>query len=103
MPGQKSSTARTIPPRQSTKEAVSPQPKHDDLIDFGPDDGSTNAQRPPMPPSGGDPKVESTGEISTLLKATGKPSEGPLIDFHDDLKNNIPSIKTEDTSASKDA
>lgn len=83
MPGQKPSIAHTIPPRQSTKEAVPPQPKHHDLIDFSQDDGSANAQRPPMPSSGGDPKVESTGEISEMLKATGKPSEGPLIDFHE--------------------
>lgn len=103
IPGQKSKAAHAIPPRQTTHEAVPPQPKNDDLIDFGQDDGPADTQRPPMPPSGGDPKVESTGEISELLKATGKPSEGPLIDLHDDLKNSLPAIKKEDTSGSNDS
>lgn len=87
IPGQKPRPAAKIPPRH---EAAAPRPKNDDLINFGPDDSSADTQRPPMLSSGGDPKVESSGEISELLKATGKPSEGPLIDFQDDLKTNLP-------------
>lgn len=102
LPGQKPKVAHAIPPRQSTHEAAAPQPKQDDLIDFGQDDGPADTQRPPMPPSGGDPTVESSGEISEMLKATGKPSEGPLIDLHDDLKNSLTTMKKEDTSGSTD-
>ena len=83
-------------------EAPPAQPHNDDLIDFGQDDSPADVQRPSIPSSSVDPRVESSGEISGMLKATGKPSEGPLIDFHDDLRNNIPSIKREDTSGSND-
>lgn len=47
-------------------------------------------------------RMESTGEISGLLKATGKPYEGPLIDFHHDLKRNIPDVHRSDTAGSND-
>lgn len=46
--------------------------------------------------------MESTGEISGLLKATGKPYEGPLIDFHHDLKKNVPNVHRSDTTGSND-
>lgn len=101
LPGQKSGAAQ-LPPRQHTDEAPPLQPRNNDLIDFGQDSTPADLPRPSMPPSGGDPKVESTGEISGLLKATGTPAEGPLIDFHDDLKNKLPTIKREDTSGSND-
>lgn len=97
--GQKASSANAIPPRSTENKAVPPQSNHDDPIDFGQDDSPAEPQRPPVR---GDPKVESTGEISELLNSTGKPSEGPLIDFHHDLKKNIPSIQRSDTTGSND-
>lgn len=46
--------------------------------------------------------MESSGEISGLLKATGKPSEGPLLDFHEDLKKEIPVVRRSDTTGSNE-
>lgn len=105
LPGQMKDGANPIPPRaaeskpganKSSESKQTPaqpaQPAHDDLIDFSQDDSPAEAARPAAVPSTIDSRTESTGEISGLLKSTGKPSEGPLIDFHNDLKKNIPSI-----------
>lgn len=117
VPGQKDNRSQTIPPRPADGKSVgtasstvpAPAPAehkpapaeadHGDLIDFGQDDSPAN---PPQRPVATDPRVESTGEISGLLKSTGKPSEGPLINFHSDIKGNTPSMPRSDTTASND-
>ena len=46
---------------------------------------------------------ESTTEIQTLLAATGTVAkEGPLIDFHQDMKKDLPAIKKVDSEDSHD-
>lgn len=102
--GQKMNGLNAIPPRSAESEPALAETKpaelqQDDLIDFGQDDTPVES---PRSLTGGDPRLESTGEISGLLKATGKPYEGPLIDFHHDLKKNIPSVHRSDTTGSND-
>lgn len=101
-PGQKANTTHSIPPRAGTSQAPPPQPKQDDLIDFGQDDTPAEPPKPIERQLKDDPKVESTGEISGMLKSTGKASEGPLIDFHEDLKKNVPDIQRSGTTGSND-
>lgn len=101
-PGQKANPTNSIPPRASTSQAPPPQPKQDDLIDFGQDDTPAQPPKPLERQLKDDPKVESTGEISGMLKSTGKASEGPLIDFHKDVKKNVPDIRRSDTTGSND-
>lgn len=98
--GQKATAANPIPPRQTeSAEAAAPAPKEslqNDLIDFGQSDAPSE---PPKPVA---PELESTGEISSLLKSTGKSTEGPLIDFHHDLKKSVPAMSRSDTTSSND-
>ncbi|KAK0662053.1 hypothetical protein QBC41DRAFT_32477 [Cercophora samala] len=54
-------------------------------------------EKPPLDSNHG-----STAEIQTMLAATGgKPKDGPLIDFHDDMKKTLPAnpkrVSTEDS------
>lgn len=103
--GPKDSGSNVIPPRsevESEPKATETKPaelQHDDLLDFSQDETAVES---PRSPPGYDPRVESTGEISGLLKATGKPYDGPLIDFHHDLKKTIPSVQRSDTAESND-
>jgi hypothetical protein len=59
----------------------------------------TEGPRPPI-----DPQHQSTVEIQTLLAQTGSTaSGGPLLDFHEELKTNLPAhLKRGDTSESND-
>lgn len=62
-------------------EAPKEQPE-DDLIDFGQNDEP--AEKAPEP-------VKQPSEIEQMLASTGKPAEGPLLDFMQDLKKDLPS------------
>lgn len=98
--GQKATSANSILPRQSESAGgAAPVPKEslqNDLIDFGQNDAPSEPPRPAAP------EIESTGEISGLLKSTGKVTEGPLIDFHNDLKKSVPVIRRSETTSSND-
>lgn len=63
--------------KQSTNRLVEKPKEEDSLIDFGNDEASTPATKKP-------------NEIEILLAATGKPAEGPLIDFTQDLRKDLP-------------
>ncbi|KAM0252127.1 hypothetical protein ACHAQJ_007867 [Trichoderma viride] len=83
--GQTLSRRPSIPPQTSSpkstkkpiKEAAEKPKEEDSLIDFGNDDTPT-------------PVTKKPDEIESLLAATGKPAEGPLIDFAQDLKKDLP-------------
>ena len=109
--GQKATQRNAIPPRGTSFSGPSAQhapetQESGDLIDFGGDDKPADLPAPMQPTTSGqkqDPKVESSGEISGLLRQTGTPApNGPLIDFHEDLQKNIPSVKRSDTEESHD-
>lgn len=106
--GQKQDSSNQIPPRPAeSKSAPAPdaaKSTHDDLIDFGQDDAPVQPPQPQRPTASLQSNVESTGEISGLLKSTGKPAaDGPLLDFHHDLQKTIPEIRRSDTTGSTDA
>ena len=62
-------------------------PPQDDLIDFGEGDAPT-----PTPAKADKPESTPTpDEIEKMLTSTGKPAEGPLIDFTQELKKDLPS------------
>ncbi|PNP42781.1 hypothetical protein TGAMA5MH_05524 [Trichoderma gamsii] len=85
VPGQPMTRRPSIPTQASSPKAVKKSTNHvvekskeeDSLIDFGNDQTST-------------PAVKSPDEIEKLLTATGKPADGPLIDFAQDLKKDLP-------------
>ncbi|KAI9166949.1 oxysterol-binding [Paramyrothecium foliicola] len=82
--GQKPNQANAIP-KYEPKPPGEPQSqdasKGDDLIDFG--QNEEPAQPPPAP-------SKQPNEIENMLASTGKPAEGPLIDFAKDLKKDLP-------------
>lgn len=63
--------------KKSANQVVEKPREEDSLIDFGNDEAST-------------PAVKSPDEIEKMLTATGKPADGPLIDFAQDLKKDLP-------------
>ncbi|KAK0618466.1 hypothetical protein B0T17DRAFT_538004 [Bombardia bombarda] len=94
----------TRPSSQATPAIPTPTPSNngDDLIDFGQADAQpkvvqkqeeevskpavSEEERPAL-----DAAHKSTAEIQTMLAATGaRASEGPLIDFQQDLKKDLP-------------
>jgi hypothetical protein len=110
IPGQKPNQRHVIPPHSPTSEANKQlgniadetevrenrqpaQPAQDNLIDFS----EPPAQQPISPPAAPVPapvhvlEPSPNHEISNLLNSTGKPAEGPLIDFTEDLKKDLPS------------
>ena len=74
--------SNAIPPHKGAKPTANDvQPNanpEESLIDFG-----DQAPAPQEPPT-------KNNEITDLLTSTGKPSEGPLLDFTDDLKKDLP-------------
>jgi hypothetical protein len=102
--GQKPDQTNCIPPHASVSTPSSQQQPpeenaHEDLIDFGQNDiaeplaTETNVQH-----GKASAEASSGDEILDMLMATGKPAQsGPLIDFHEDLRMNVPVIKRSDT------
>ncbi|KAH6651103.1 hypothetical protein F5144DRAFT_589409 [Chaetomium tenue] len=118
--GQKFNQQNVIPPRASLE--VNEPPKDPpsaagDLIDFGdseptpqpplakeqPPAAEEQPQTPANPPPL-DPSHPSTTEIQEMLSETGSQAkDGPLVNFHGDMKKNLPgSAKRTDSTASED-
>ena len=97
--GQKLDGKNAIPPWTTNASVAQPTTNHfDDLIDFGQNDPAPS-QMPAL-----DARHNSTAEIQSLLSSTGTPAPtGPLIDFQDDLKKELPqSLKRQNTEGSVD-
>ncbi|KAK4449280.1 Oxysterol-binding protein-like protein OBPalpha [Podospora aff. communis PSN243] len=106
--GQKWDPKHVIPPRASLSEAR-PSSIGCDLIDVGDDEPSCAKRETPPPKAGPKPPLdashESTAEIQEMLVSTGATSGGgPLIDFHKDMKKELPpsQLKRADTEDSSD-
>ncbi len=69
--------AETQPPAAEAQPAPA-SGGGDDLIDFG-DSSAPSA-----------PAVPKADNVENLLAQTGKPAEGPLLDFADDMKKELP-------------
>lgn len=104
--GQKPDQRNVIPPRTpgpavNSQPVMQPEqhtgkPSQDDLIDFSQNDAPATPAPVPVPvPAAGEADItnatQSKDEIEKLLHSTGKPAEGPLIDFQDDMKKDLPS------------
>jgi len=108
--GQKVNDSNRIPPHIPQHKSSVLEPTHqidadntkpnDDLIDFGQNDDTTAGQSPAAADSSNHSKV---GEIQNLLESTQTPPPGgALIDFHEDIKKDLPTIKRSDTEESHD-
>jgi len=102
--GQKQTEKNPIPPPHQRSESynstsipTNPQPpaEHGDLIDFG--QNENHPVQPSIPADLHAAQTQNNGQLQkdleTTLKSTSSPQpKGPLLDFHDDLKNNISDI-----------
>ena len=75
------------------------------MIDFGSDEpvhqepspkeqSNASGNQPPL-----DPSHPSTADVQELLDSTGTHKQGALIDFHDDMKRDLP-VSTKPTTSS---
>jgi oxysterol-binding protein-related protein 8 len=89
--GQKNQQKNVIPPRSQPSSPRAPSSKkEEDLIDFGQWDAKPSENGHEIKPTL-DSTHKSTAEIQSLLAATGsRAHEGPLIDFQQDMKKNLP-------------
>lgn len=100
--GQQLDQRNAIPPRASLSEPRAlPNEASGDLIDFG-DDGSA-----PQQPLGNQPSLDphrSTAPVrETPSTNSRRAQEGSLIDFHEDMKKNLPGgIKRTESADSDD-
>jgi hypothetical protein len=122
--GQQFDHKNAIPPRHSPSEPKDRQKEPNgegggDLIDIGDDKATAPPPQPSSEEQGQgqnqeqnkgyrppiDPSHNSTSEIQEMLSSTGsRTKEGPLIDFHEDMKKDLPgsSIKRTNTAESED-
>jgi hypothetical protein len=97
--GQKPSQQNVIPPHSpSAKPAetatVQPVENHidDNLINFDDTPAPANPEQPAKPEQPAPVKeAPKESEIQGLLSSTGKQANGPLLDFTNDLKKDLPS------------
>jgi hypothetical protein len=72
------------PSEDSPEEDNGTQPAGEDLIEFGEGNGAPTKTEPaPLP-------AQTPDEIEKMLTSTGKRSEGPLIDFTEEMKKDLP-------------
>ncbi|KAF5662813.1 putative oxysterol-binding protein [Fusarium heterosporum] len=87
-----------IPPHSPSAKpaqtaAAAPLENHidDNLINFDDTPAPAKTEQPaPVEPARTEPAPEDS-EIRNMLSSTGKPAEGPLLDFTNDLKKDLPS------------
>lgn len=89
--GQKLDGDLAIPPRKEANGQAEKPDSEGDLIDVGGDEAP--AQTPAQTTQ--TPAVKTPTEIETMLNSTGKPAEGPLLDFADDMKKDLPATEGE--------
>ncbi|KAI0175978.1 hypothetical protein GGR52DRAFT_538913 [Hypoxylon sp. FL1284] len=107
IPGQKPSDWNIIPPSSSagnphTAGHPASEDKNEDLIDIG--QSEQPAVAPAAPAAAPSPQRTGSKDIAGMLQSTGCEPEGPLIDFGNDMKKNLPppGLKRGDTAESND-
>jgi hypothetical protein len=99
--GQKPSQQNVIPPHSPSAkpaETATAQPVEnhidDNLIDFGDTPAPAKPEQPAKPQQPAlVEEVPKESEIKNLLSSTGKQANGPLLDFTNDLKKDLPSTQ----------
>ncbi|KAI1361260.1 Oxysterol-binding protein [Xylaria arbuscula] len=91
-----------IPPHHASRSTnkIPASEQGGDLIDFGQND---NAAAAPAQTRSAAAARHPSSDISNMLESTGQKSDGPLLDFSGDLKENLPSTKTNAPSSMKRA
>lgn len=86
-------TGNESQPSDSTNnktEANAGNSAQDDLVDFGQND---EASKPAPAKTQEEAPSKASDEIADMLSSTGKPAQGPLLDFTQDMKKGLPSGK----------
>lgn len=71
--------------KPSSNDSITKAEGDDSLIDFG-----DNANDATAKPEADNLPAKTPDEIEKLLTTTGKPAEGPLIDFAQDVRSSLP-------------
>ena len=96
-----SSYASTKSP--TTSHAPPPSTGDNDLIDFGQNDGTSDLPANLHPAQAVNPEHQQLEQTLRETSTEQKPQGSPLIDFHDDLKRDLPaggSLTRQDTETS---
>lgn len=89
--GQRLDQRHQIPPHSPSTEANKQLGHIDDTTEAKSKDSQPKENAQDSLINFGDEPTKSQTEITNILNTTGKPAEGPLIDFTDDLKKDLPS------------
>lgn len=73
--------------------ASAPPQSVDNLIDFSGDAAPAQPPQPPQPPA----QPKQPDEIETMLQQTGKPADGALLDFTEDMRKDLPHNENNDS------
>lgn len=84
---QSAATPTPPPPASAPPRSV------DNLIDFSGDAAPAQPPQSPQPPA----QAKQPDEIETMLQQTGKPAEGALLDFTEDMRKDLPHNENNDS------
>lgn len=84
---QPAATPTPPPPASAPPQSV------DNLIDFSGDAAPAQPPQPPQPPV----QPKQPDEIETMLQQTGKPADGALLDFTEDMRKDLPHNENNDS------
>lgn len=84
----------SITPSEGTNNTKPQEQSQNDLIDFGQNDAGAGK------PTTNSVPAKTPDEIEKMLASTGKPADGPLIDFASDVKKELPDEQGQPTQNS---
>ncbi|KAL2214061.1 oxysterol-binding protein [Sarocladium strictum] len=84
------SMGNDIQSKEAQPAKSQPSTAQDDLVDFGQNEAT---EKPVEAQTKTDASRKNKDEIADLLNSTGKPADGPLLNFTQDLKSGLPSGK----------
>jgi hypothetical protein len=92
-PHTRSESSTTIPKTTASHPPLQPPPAENDLIDFGQNDGPTSSHLPAdLQAAQTQNGSQQQKDLEQTLRSTSQERKkgGSLIDFHDDLKRDLP-------------